>query len=204
MGHGLADAEGVADREYDVADLQFVGIGEIEGREFLMRALEPQYRQIAAGILEHDLGLEFPLVGKRYLDLIGAFDDVDVGHDQTRGIHHHARSQRTLHLLRLLAGHAEEAAEDRIVEQRIMVPHHLGGIDIDHGRLHALHDRRVGEHQLRRRDRRAPVLGKNGMKTSQQGYGPNCSDRGGADRSEHSYLSMKTLKYKRVRPAIEG
>jgi hypothetical protein len=57
------------------------------------------------------------------------------------GIDHHARSQRALHLLRLLAGHAEEAAEDRIVEQRIAVLHHLGGIDVDHRRLHPLHDR---------------------------------------------------------------
>ena len=164
VGHGLPDAEGIADRQHDVADLQFIGIGEIQRREFLVRALEPQYRQIAAGILRDDLGLEFPLVGKRHLDLIGAFDDVNVGHDQARRVHHHARSQRTLHLLRLLAGHAEELAEDRIVEQRIVVPHHLGGIDVDHRRLHALHDRRVGEHQLRRRGRHAPVLGSAGWR----------------------------------------
>ncbi len=68
-------------------------------------------------------------------------------------------SQRTLHLLGLLAGHAEEASEDRIVEQRVVVLHHLGGIDVDHRRLHALHDRRVGEPQLRRRGRHAAVLG---------------------------------------------
>ena len=123
-----------------------------------MHALEPQYRQIAAGVLENDLGLEFALVGERYLDLVGAFDDMDVGHDQTGRVHHHPRSERSLHLFRLLAGHAEEAAEDRVVEQRIAVPHHLGGVDVDDGRLHALHDRRVGQPQLRRRGRHAPVL----------------------------------------------
>ena len=35
VGHGLADAEGIADREHDVADQQFIGIGEVERREFL-------------------------------------------------------------------------------------------------------------------------------------------------------------------------
>ena len=35
VGDGLPDAEGIADRKHDVADLQFIGIGKIEGREFL-------------------------------------------------------------------------------------------------------------------------------------------------------------------------
>ncbi len=158
MGHGLANAEGVADRQHDIADLQFVRIGEIERGEFFVHALEPQDRKIAARILQHDLGLEFALVRERNLDLVGAFDDVDVGHDETRGIHHYPRSQRTLHLFRLLSGHAEEAAEDRIVEKRIVLPHHLGSIDVDHRGLHALHDRRIGEPELLRRGRHAPVL----------------------------------------------
>jgi hypothetical protein len=104
----------------------------------------------AAAVLEDDLGLEFALVGERDLDLVGAFDDVVVGDDQPRRIHHHARSQRTLHVFRLLAGHAEEPAEDRIVEKGIAVLHQLGGIDVDHRRLHALHDRGVGKPELRR------------------------------------------------------
>ena len=123
MGDGLADAEGIADRQHDVADLQLVGIGKIERREFFVHVFQPQHGEIAAGILEHDLGLEFTLVRQRDLDLIGALDDVVVGHDQAGRIDHHARSERALHLLRLLAGHAEEAAEDRIVEQRIVVLH---------------------------------------------------------------------------------
>ncbi len=172
VGDGLPDAEGIADRQHDVADLQLVGVGQIERRELLLHALEPQDRQIAAGILEHDLGLEFPLVGERHLDLVGALDDVDIGHDQARRIHHHARSQRALHLLRLLAGHAEEAAEDRIVEQRIVVPHQLGGIDIDHRRLHPLHDRRIREHDLCRRGRHPPILGDGRKKNYPTGSQP--------------------------------
>ena len=153
VGHGLPDAEGIADRDHDVADLQFIGIGKIERREFFAPVLQPQHGKIGAAVLEHDLGLEFALVGERNLDLIGAFDDVVVGHDQTGRIHHHPRSKRSLHLFGLLAGHAEETAEDRIVEQRIAVLHHLGGVDVDNGRLHALHDRRVGKPDFRRRGR---------------------------------------------------
>ena len=158
VGDGLPDAEGIADRQHDVADQQLVRIGKIQRREFFLAILDPQHREIGAAVLEHDLGLEFALVGERNLDLVGAFDDVVVGHDEAGRIHHDARSQRALHLLRLLAGHAEEAAEDRIVEQRIAVLHHLGGIDVDHRRLHPLHDRRVGELQLHGGSRHAAVL----------------------------------------------
>jgi hypothetical protein len=88
--HGLPDAEGIADCQHDVAHHQLIGVGKVQRREFLVGILQPQYRQIAAAVLEDDLGLELALVGKRYLDLISAFDDVVVGHDQTGRIHHHA------------------------------------------------------------------------------------------------------------------
>ena len=159
MRHGLADAEGIADREHDVADLQVVGIGKIERGEFLPSVLHLQHRQIGAAVLQHDLGLELALVGKRDFHLVGALDDVVVGDDEAGRIDHHARSQRALHLLRLLAGHAEEAAEDRVVQQRVAVLHRLGGVDVDHRRLHPLHDRRIGQFYLGRRGRHAAVLG---------------------------------------------
>ena len=56
-----------------------------------------------------------------------------------------------------LARHAEEAAEDRVVEQRVAVLHHLGGVDVDHRRRHPLHHRRVGQPQFARR-RHPPLL----------------------------------------------
>jgi hypothetical protein len=49
--------------------IQRVGIGKIQRREFLVGVLQPQHREIATRILEHDLGLEFALVGERDLDL---------------------------------------------------------------------------------------------------------------------------------------
>jgi hypothetical protein len=42
------------------------------------------------------------------------------------------------------------------------------------------------------------------MRISQQGHSTHCGDRGSTDRSEHSNLSEKTLKYKRILRAIEG
>ncbi len=162
MRHGLADAEGVADREHDVADQKLVGISEIERREFLTAILDPQHREIRAAVLQHDLRLELALIGKRDLHLVRAFDDVVVGDDEAGGVDHDAGAERALHLFRLLAGHAEKAAEDGIVQQRVTILHGLGGINIDHGRLHALHDRGVGEPEFRGRGRHAPVLRQRG------------------------------------------
>ncbi len=97
--HRLPDAERIADGEHDVADFERIGIGEVERREALMRVLEPQHRKIAARVLEHDAGFEFALVGERDLDLVGALDDVHVGHDQAGGIDDDAGAERALHLL---------------------------------------------------------------------------------------------------------
>ena len=70
VGHGLADAERIADREHDVADLQRVGIGEFERPgSARLAVLDPQHGEIGACVLEHDLGLELALVGERHLDL---------------------------------------------------------------------------------------------------------------------------------------
>ena len=61
--------------------------------------LQAQHGEIGARILQHDLGLELALVGERDLDLVGALDDVVVGHDQAGGIDDHAGAERALHLL---------------------------------------------------------------------------------------------------------
>ena len=122
-----------------------------------MRVLEAQHGEIAALVLEHDLGLELALVGERHLDLVGALDHVHIGDDQAGWIDDHAGAERTLHLAAAAARHAEEAAEDRIVEQRIAELHHLGGIDIDHRRRHPLHHRRIGQPQFGG-GRHAPLL----------------------------------------------
>ena len=184
MRHGLTDAKGIADGEHDVADFQRIRIGEFEERKFLARILEAQHRQIGARILEHDGRLELALVGERYLDLVGAFDDVHIGDDEAGGVRDHAGAERALHLA-LSAGtarHAEEAAENRIVEQRVAhLLHGLGGVDVDHGRGDALHNRGIGQPQFGS-GRHAAILrrggrheghggGQNGSRNRRQAHG---------------------------------
>ncbi len=159
----LADAERIADRQHHVADQKLVGVRQFQHRKLLARRLQPQHGQIGAAVLQDDLGLELALVGERDLHLVGALDDVVVGHDQARRVDDHARAERALHLLRrTVAGNAEEAAEDRIVEQRIAVLHHLRGIDVDDRRRCPLHDRRKGQLQLARRGRNPAILRQRG------------------------------------------
>ena len=98
----------------------FVGIGERERRKPLAAVLDAQHREVSALVLQHDLGLEFALVGERDLHLGRAFDDMIVGDDEAGGVDDHAGAERALHLLARHAG-AEETAEERIVEQRIAI-----------------------------------------------------------------------------------
>src|SRR5262249_13133852 len=58
-----------------------------------------------------------------------------------------AGTERTLLLLAAIrpSWNAEEAAENRIVEQRIADRYGLGGIDVDDGRRDALHHRSIGQ-----------------------------------------------------------
>ena len=65
--HGLADAERIADREHDVADLHVVGIAELDARESARCHPDAQHGEIGARVLEHDLGFELALVGERDL-----------------------------------------------------------------------------------------------------------------------------------------
>ena len=148
MRHGLPDAERIADGEHHVAHFERVGIGEVQDRKPLVCILDAQHGEIAALVLEHDLGLELALVGERHLDLVGALDHVHIGDDEAGGVDDHAGAERALHLPAAAALHAEELAEDRIVEQRVAVLDDLGGIDIDHRRGHPLHHRRIGQPQL--------------------------------------------------------
>jgi len=128
-----------------------------------MRILQAQHGEIAALVLEHDLGFELALVGKRHLHLVGAFDDVDVGDDQAGAVDDHAGAERALHLRAAAARHTEKLAKDRVVEQRVAGLHRLGGIDIDHRRRDVLHHRRIRQPQFVD-GRHAPLLRGGGRK----------------------------------------
>jgi hypothetical protein len=133
-GDRLADAEGIADGQHQVADLDLVRIGEAEGRQIRARPGDLQHGQIGPLVLEHDIGREFALVRQRHLDLIGVLDDVEIGHDQARRVDDDAGAERPLDALAWRAAKiAEEAAEERIGEEgRDLLLDHARGIDVDH------------------------------------------------------------------------
>ena len=183
MRHGLANAERVADRQHHVADLQIVGIGEFERRKFFLGALDAQYREIAALILEHDIGVELPLVGERDFHLVGIFYDMKIGDDKTRRIDDNAGTERALDLLARHAA-AEELAEERICHKWIIICDDVLGIDVDDRRRHAFHDRREGQLKLRRRARHLALLGARAQDEpgkQKDGNGRNRLDTRGSD-----------------------
>ena len=93
MGHGLAHGERIADGEHHVADLERVRIGKFERGKALLLRLDAQHREVGARILEHHFGLELAFVGERHLDLVGALDDVVVGHHKAGGVDEHPRAE---------------------------------------------------------------------------------------------------------------
>ncbi len=192
LGHRLSDAERVADGDDEVADLERVRIAHLERRE-TVAALEAQHREVGARIAQHDLGLELAPVGERHPHLGRVLDDVKVGDDEARRIDEHARAERLLHAIALAApAAAEEALEDRIVEQRVsrhvldmrdVDVHHRRGDLLDHGREGQAHLRRALGRRLRepcrrrRRRRKERTRGR-----AESGSNRNSGrSRGGAD-----------------------
>ncbi len=80
---------GIADGEHEVADLQRLGIAELEHLE-IDCVLQLEHGEVRARVAQHDLGLEFPPVGERHLHLGHVLDDVVVGDDEARPVDDHA------------------------------------------------------------------------------------------------------------------
>ncbi len=154
LRHRLADAERIADRDDEIADLERVGIAHLEHRK-IVAALDAQHGEIGARIAQRDLGVELALVRQRDPHVGHVFDHVIVGHDQARRIDEDARPERLLHPLALVPAAAEEPLENRIVEQGIarrrLDPRR---VDVDDRGRGLLHDRREGETHLGRALRR--------------------------------------------------
>src|SRR6185503_5948641 len=87
---------------------------------------------------------EAAVVLQRHLDLARVLDDVRIGHHvAVLRVDDHARSGGDLRLLRLRR--AEEAAEERVAQQRVLLFRALlQNGDVDHRRRHLLEDRREG------------------------------------------------------------
>ena len=166
--HRLADAEGVADGEHEIADLQALRVAELE-RVQRRRAFRLQHREVGARIAEHDCRLELALVGERDLDLGHALDDVVVRHDEPARVDDDAGAERALaaalEAVRRSraagaagAAVAEEAAHELFHRGVLLAALDAGAIDVDDRGRGLLHHRRVGELDLRPALRHGAVL----------------------------------------------
>ena len=80
----MVEAVGVADRVDGVADLEAVGVAELERRQVV--AVDVEQREVARRVDADDLGRQLLPVGADLgRDLARALDDVRVGDDQAVG-----------------------------------------------------------------------------------------------------------------------
>ena len=134
-------------------------IAHLERRK-TVAALEAQHGEVGARIAQHDLGLELAPVAERHPHFGRVLDDVKVGDDEARRVDEDAGAERLLHPVALVPAAAEEALEDRIVEQRVSRhPLDMRDIDVyhrrrdlpDHGRKRQANLRRILRRRLRKR-----------------------------------------------------
>ena len=64
-GDGLADAERIADRQHEVADLDASKSRELERRQLLAAGIDPQHGKVGARIGATSLRVELAAVGQR-------------------------------------------------------------------------------------------------------------------------------------------
>ena len=148
-GDGLADAEGIADRQHQVAHLNLVAVAERHGGKLFALGVDLQHRQIGSGVGHQHLGLEFALVVQRHHDIGAARHHMVVGQDHAVGAHDHPGAQRLLHPLAHFRRGAEKLREKGIGKERIDLNlGHRTGIDIDHRRRHPLDHRRESKLHL--------------------------------------------------------
>ena len=123
LRHGLADAERIAHGKHEIADLDLVGVGNLDRGKAFLRPLDAQHREIRARISQNDFGFEFAPVAERDADFVRALNDVMVGDDEAGFVHDHARTERALHALHrhaLRRRPAEEPPEELVVHERIV------------------------------------------------------------------------------------
>ncbi len=114
-GHGLADAERIADRQHQIADLHPVGIREGHDRQ----ASRPWARSSAPPDRCGDRTVSTRALNSRLSDSATTIsvppDHMIVGQDDAVGAHDHARAQALLHALAHLGRGAEELRKEGIV-----------------------------------------------------------------------------------------
>ena len=110
------NAERVADRQHEVADLDAVGISHRNHWKRLFR-LDLQDGQIELFVLEHQLARKLAAVSHCHFHFIGVANDVEIGDDEAFGIDEHARAERRLDPWRHDLT-SEESLEERIAGER--------------------------------------------------------------------------------------
>src|SRR6056297_188389 len=140
-GHRVLQAEGIADGDDEIADLEDVGVadGQFDQPVFL----DLQQRDVRAWVRTDDLGFQRAVVEQGDLDLVGAVHHVVVGDDiAVVRVHDDARA-RALHpaLPGLLVGQAEEAEEGVVVVEGRAHLHGGAHPDVHHRRGYLLDER---------------------------------------------------------------
>ena len=137
--HGLAQPEGIADGQHEIAHPQSIGVAERQRLEIVGLYLE--HRDIGARIAADQLGLQPPPILERHHDLLGFLHHVVVAeHIAVPGIEDDARACRDLRAG--LLGQPEEAAEERVLHHRVVLLRRAGQHrDVHHCRRDLLQQR---------------------------------------------------------------
>ena len=143
--HRLPDAEWIADRQHQIADLRLIGLAEGNRRQ--LRQIDLDDREIGIGIGADHFGFGTAVVSERDFDFIRRFNHVRVGEDVTFFTDDDAgtkvaaflRRAPSLSLSFAVAFAAEEITEHRVVHKRCALCFDfLAGVNIHHRRHRAL------------------------------------------------------------------
>ena len=135
-GHRLADAEGIADGQHDVADDDVVHSAERDRRQLELTPFlgeELEHGEVGFRVAADHARRQGAAVVEGNLDLVGAFDDVVVGEHVAVGADDDPGAEAGITLRLAFLTLAEEVAEDRVVEQRMALRFDLlRGVDMHH------------------------------------------------------------------------
>src|SRR5690606_27662084 len=114
QAHALANAEGVADGQYNIANLSFNRLSHGDWGEVIQ--LDLQYRNVIIRVGSYQGSSGLPAIVQQDDDFVRTADDMVIGQDMTFLAHNHARAKGGLHphLLRGI-GVIEQVAIERVV-----------------------------------------------------------------------------------------
>ena len=121
---------GIADRQHEIADLQAVGIADRHRGQATRWDL--QYGDVCVGVAADQFRGQPPIILGRDFDAARILDDMRIGHHVAlRSVDNDARAGCLCLALDRLLLQVEEAAEHRILQQRVVFPHSTAHGDAD-------------------------------------------------------------------------